>query len=226
MLKVRFLLLCILLTCGAPCAHAGQEAESDPQEPAATSGTITVEVVYKDTGEPVEGVVVKIMPRRARVRYDWDDRKILPPSGRFVSAGVPFGAYDVTIRNPGWWFYYSHGITPSRFLYAKSETSKQVHLVKETPTAEILFEVQRGWKLSGVVRRADGSPLGGGLVMVEQGEDESDSAYALTQGDGRFDMLGVAAKREGARPRLLENETCWGNCRIRPFVLQGDRARW
>jgi hypothetical protein len=64
-----------------------------------------------------------------------------------------------------------------------------------------VFEVERGWVLCGTVRRQDGSPLRQALVMVEQGSSRTEWAYALSESDGTFSILGIAPA-ERARVRI------------------------
>jgi hypothetical protein len=56
----------------------------------------------------------------------------------------------------------------------------------------VLFAVERGGELSGVVRRHDGSPLAGALVGVFQGEAQTEYVFGATDDEGRFEMFGVA----------------------------------
>ena len=160
---------------------------ADEQPP--QTGTIEVEVVYKDTGEPVEGVCVAIDLHRNR-----DPEEALltllnsertARDGRLRFDGVELGTHEVFISNPlsfgaGAW---------TRFCDSGSDLEKAATLSAESPVVQVVFEVVRGVRLSGSVTRQDGSSLAGACVLVKQGEQ---TAYGMTGEDGRFEFLGVA----------------------------------
>jgi len=152
------------------------------------SGRIEVEVVYKDTGEPVEGVLIEL-------RHQGTPPRIVPEPGPYSSKegqhtfdNVRFGPYDVGIRNA----IYLNQVGSSRFYYAGSEVQKSVTVSQEEPAVQVRFEVERGWQLSGSVTRDNGSPLAGAALFVEQGEPLTENVYSVVGDDGRFEILGIA----------------------------------
>ncbi len=187
MLKVRFLLLLSVLSCSASCAYAGEEAA---QEPAPTSGTITVEVRYKDTGEPVERAIA-ILGSSVRLKAE-------PTSsdGKVVFADVKFQRYQVELDNSTSWNRWCREFLEkypsSKFVYDKTECLKAATLNEANPTARFVFEVQKGWQLSGRITKGDGSPLPDVMVMLHRmGPEQSRLTGAVTDSDGFYELFGL-----------------------------------
>ena len=189
MFRLRWLLLVFLFSCSARCAYAGEEAETGAQEPAPESGTITVEVRYKDTGEPVEGVFVQLDPSLPGISSGVSSKE-----GSCVFDDIVWGSHQVSIENPFLLFGSQEG-KPSSFLYSASEVGKALTLSQESPKAAIRFEVERGRTLSGTVTRHDGTPLAGAVVALFQGTDQANYVFAVTDEKGRFEMNGVGSDR-------------------------------
>ncbi len=152
------------------------------------TGTIEVEVVYKDTGEPVEGVLVTLT--RGEAYLDWgvcqDGRLLIE-----LAAPDKETSYTVTL-----WHHPPFGRLPaamsSTFLWQVASCQRDVTLSAEARVAKAVFEVDRGWRLLGTVKLDDGSPLAGGAVVLEQGGAPEENAFGLTDDTGSFDMFGVA----------------------------------
>jgi len=153
-------------------------------------GTVDVEVRYKDTGEPVEGAVVRLstVPQE---KYPLVKEEITSADGWYTFLGIPIGSYELVVLNltdP----YKLADARSTKFLFVRSEAKKPVTISAAEPTAEVVFEVEPGWRLSGTLKRRDGSPLAGAVVRVDQGDDVLAWAMGMADENGRFDLLGVA----------------------------------
>jgi hypothetical protein len=191
--------IALAVACAVLCPPALAADEEAP-----STGTIEVEVVYKDTGEPVEGAPIWVSDREA-ARTD--------PFGRAsVEVASRDEPYEVTLRHEG---------RQSRFMpLADSESTQSVHVTAEQPTARVTYQVERGWHLSGTLRNQDGSPLKGMYVEVLWTDPDRplpDGVWAellrhqppegcaggRTDPDGRFDVGGLPAGERSVRIRAI-----------------------
>ena len=194
MVRCRTVLLLIVLLCAAGCAFAAEEAGPDAAESPPTSGTITVEVRYKDSGEPVAGVFVDVggkkPPHDTQVRETMET----PKNGNVLFVNVPFGPYEVSVRNaspfPG------EEVPLFRFAHDESEAAKTVAVSKDRPTIRLQFQVERGWRIEGTVKRSDGTPIPKAIVSVFQGKNPSwfSGPLAVTDEAGHFNIAGIAPR--------------------------------
>jgi hypothetical protein len=175
----------LLLVLGAGVGSAAGQDERPPFR------TIEVRVVYADTKEPVWMASLEI------VREDGvavDTRMGYVPDGRFTAIVWPeqdSETYNVTVGGcgPSPWIRSVH--CASFFIHHAPGMTQTVTLTREQPNVKVVFEVERGWGVSGTVRARDGSPVCDALVMVEQGASREEWAYGNTSIDGEFTMLGV-----------------------------------
>jgi len=180
-LSIKSLVGLVLWVAACPCALA---AEDQPQ-----TGTIEVEVVYKDTGEPVEGVFVDVAGPDLPAGSFGNTTGYTSEKGTFIARDQPPGSHEVRISNR--WVDARGELGSSRFLYDSSEAVKGVAVTGEAPVARVKFTVERGAVLSGVVRRQDGSLLNRGTVSIFQGESNLEEAFSRIDDHGRFEAWGV-----------------------------------
>jgi hypothetical protein len=176
----------LILACAILCPAALAADEEAPP-----TGTIEVEVVYKDTGEPVNSVLVLVARGHRHICLD------VASGGRL---SVPVGeigrddTYSVAIRHVPLGERWGDAKS-STFLAYKPELLQEVTFSPGQDVATVRFEVQRGWRVQGTVRRQDGTPLAGGSVVILQDASKWRMAFGVTQPDGLFDMLGVGPTR-------------------------------
>jgi len=184
----------VLWVAACPCALA---AEDEPE-----TGTIEVEVVYKDTGEPVPGLGTYV--------EFWEEGRVY--CGSCCKVGAPsrttefkidqeFGDYEVRLFWLGPYLWPPQPELGQPITHREPVLRQVVSLSDEQPVAHVRFEVERGWELVGTVRRQDGSPLPNALVMVEQDASGGEWSFSFTESNGTFKMLGVAPA-ETARVRI------------------------
>jgi hypothetical protein len=165
---------------------AGLCFATEDQQPPQT-GAIEVEVVYEDTGEPVEDVLVFVARDEHLVGHGIvsEGHLSLP-----VGTAAPGSTYDVVIGHVP-----AHGpwgnATSSTFIGPYPRPLEEAEFLPGEEVARVRFEVERGWRLRGTVRRQDGSAFGDGIVSVVQREAGATWAFGITDADGRFDMLGI-----------------------------------
>jgi 5-hydroxyisourate hydrolase-like protein (transthyretin family) len=162
-----------------------------PVQASEPASQITGRVVRADTGAPVEGAAIRLMP------------PIMPGSGQFQTAITDSnGNYSFLIVRDGTYEIgvSASGFVPAEFNRAGSLEGAFQRLDSSTHLRGIDFRLVPEATIRGTVAETDGKPAGAGVsvaaVRVEKREDGSERrlpvAQAQTDVGGRFVLKGLA----------------------------------
>jgi hypothetical protein len=151
-------------------------------------------LVRNPDGTPIAGAWVTVRCARSATNGRWDDWPFLwmatLPDGTFRFTGLHKGAAEVEV--------FAHG-----FAVRVEQT-----LIEEDQTRQIDVRVEKGFKVDGVVRTAEGAPVVGAYVHHGPGPGEEGyvwhcQMYAKTNAEGRYhlDFLPSGKTRLGAESR-------------------------
>lgn len=163
----------------------------DPVQASEPASQITGRVVRADTGAPVEGAIIRLIPPMITGNGQFQT-SITGTNGNYSFRTVRDGTYEISVS--------ASGFAPAEFNQAGSLEGVFQRFDSSTHLRGIDFRLMPEATIRGTVEETDGKPAGAGVsvaaVRVEKREDGSERrlpvAQAQTDVGGRFVLKGLA----------------------------------